>query len=448
MLHQLIQGKSGKVFHWGNTVPADATTGYAPGCIFVHDDGSAGGQLYVNRGSVTSANFDEIPTADDANTFSAAQSIGTQANVVGSGLTIATATPGALRVFSDDAGASIADSVRGIQSRFLLTFDQAGGTIRALQGQLKLLTGIDVTTGIYTAVQGYVEMAATHSCKTGATFSCVDASAEIGTALTVDSGGEFCGIHVETTGAGTITNNGTCAGILIDKASGAASWPDAILVDGPSVIKGFRIGKFVGSAGVTTQVLFATTQNVYADGQLSTCEIHGASNANLTSAYAAHCLRARHVVNCTTAAHETYGVMGQLVVKGTTLSHMHAGLMGTFEGHTSGVVVNAAYTYGVAAIIARVGGGATITATTCLSGVSSILNGPAVASGTSSAFSCDATSTADWDYGMSLANCTRAFNFVGACVSAVTAGSSSSNLQILIHVNGSAYALAVCAVGT
>jgi len=398
-------------------------------CMYLDSDGSYNGPI----------------TLDDVTDT---LSVGSQANTSGSGVAISSSVTAAIKAFSDDAGASIASSVRGIQSRFLLTFDQAGGTIRALQGQLKLLTGIDVTTGIYTAVQGYVELGGTHSAKTGATLSCIDASLEITTALTVDSGGEACGIHVETTGAGTITNNGTCAGILVDKASGAASWPAGLLVDGPSVIQGFRIGKFVGSAATTTQVLFATTQNVYSDGQLSTCEIHGASNANLTSAYAAHCLRARHMVNCTTAAHETYGVMGQVVAKDTTLSHMHAGLMGTFEGHTSGVVVDAAYTYGVAAIIARVGGGAAITATTCLSGVSAILNGAAVASGTSSAFSCDATSTADWDYGMSLANCTRAFNFVGACVDANGPGTVSSALQILIHVDGSPYALAAYAVGT
>jgi hypothetical protein len=122
--------------------------------------------------------------------------------------------------------------------------------------------------------------------------------------------------------------------------------------------------------------------------------------------------------------------------------------MGTFEGTGAGVDVNSGYTYGTAAIIARVGGGANIAATKCLSGVSSILNGAAVASGTSSAFSSDATSTADWDYGASLSNCTRAFNFVGACVDAHSAGSAASNLQILIHVDGQPYALAVCAVGS
>lgn len=44
----------------GGTVPADASDGYQPGCIFQHTDGSAGAVLYVNEGSVTSSLFNAI----------------------------------------------------------------------------------------------------------------------------------------------------------------------------------------------------------------------------------------------------------------------------------------------------------------------------------------------------------------------------------------------------
>lgn len=158
--------------------------------------------------------------------------IGTQANTAGSGHPLTASDARTICAFNDDGGANIGDSVRGIQSRMLLTVDQSGGTIRALQGQLKVVDTFGVGTGIYTAVQGYVELAGTHAIGTGATASCFDASTEIGTALTVDSGAEYFGIHVETTGAGTITNNGTCAGIGITKAVGAASWPYAIYSSG------------------------------------------------------------------------------------------------------------------------------------------------------------------------------------------------------------------------
>lgn len=176
----------------------------------------------------------------------------------GSGVPLAAATPSAFKVYSDDVGANVATSARGLLSRTLLTVDQSAGTIRALQGQLKLKDGVDVTTGIYTSLQGYVEMAATHVAKTGSTFSCIDASAEIGTALTVDSGGEFFGIHVETTGSGTITNSGTCAAIGITKASGAASWPVGLDILGACATTGIAIGSCTTGIAITNATLGVT----------------------------------------------------------------------------------------------------------------------------------------------------------------------------------------------
>lgn len=47
----------------GATVPADAATGYATGCIFMHYDGGDGTALYVNEGTSASANFNAITVA-------------------------------------------------------------------------------------------------------------------------------------------------------------------------------------------------------------------------------------------------------------------------------------------------------------------------------------------------------------------------------------------------
>jgi len=150
----------------------------------------------------------------------------------GSGVAISSSVPGAARFFADDNGANIGASVRGVQSRFLVTTSQSGGTIRALQGQLKVATSKNFATGIYTALQGYVELAGTHTITSG-TFSCIDASLEIGTAMTVTT--EAYGVHIETTGSGTITNNGVCAAVGITKASGAASWPFAVYSSGAAI---------------------------------------------------------------------------------------------------------------------------------------------------------------------------------------------------------------------
>ena len=213
--------------------------------------------------------------------------LGAQANVAASAPALSATYPGTLRVFSDDGGANIADSVRGVQSRVLLTIDQSGGTIRALQGQLKALTGIDVTTGIYTAVQGYLELAATHSAKTGSTLSCFDASAEIGTALTVDSGGEFFGVHIETTGAGTLTNNGTAAAVGVTIASGAAKWPVGLYNQVGAVAADVKVQAedaaslpcmiFSGAAANDANIVTAVgADTLWADGSLYISVVDGA----------------------------------------------------------------------------------------------------------------------------------------------------------------------------
>ncbi|MFA6972953.1 MAG: hypothetical protein WC208_16340 [Gallionella sp.] len=172
--------------------------------------------------------------------------IGAQSNTA-TALALSATQVGALRVFSDDGGANIADSVRGSQSRLLLTTDQSAGSIRALQGQLKLASGIDVATGIYTAVQGYVEIVATSISSAGATFSCIDASLEIGTALTAT--GEVFGVHIETTGTGTLSGAGTAAGIGITKASGAASWPMGIFISPLAVTTAISVGTKANTSG-------------------------------------------------------------------------------------------------------------------------------------------------------------------------------------------------------
>jgi hypothetical protein len=217
-----------------------------------------------------------------------------------------------------------------------------------------------------------------------------------------------------------------------------------------SVNQAIRIGHWKAAGATGNAIPISAVTDSADTSQRNVVAVYGESTADLGSGIHANVARFRHLVSGSslTVAQETYGLVGQICAKGVTFTHMHAGLMGTFEGTGAGVVVNSGYTYGAAAVIGRVGGGGNITATTCLCGVVAVLNGAAVASGTSSAFACDATSTGDWDYGMSLKDCTRAFNFVGACVDAHSAGSVESGLQILIHVNGQAYALPVAAVGS
>ncbi|HUU83566.1 MAG TPA: hypothetical protein VM243_08685, partial [Phycisphaerae bacterium] len=178
--------------------------------------------------------------------------VGSSANTAGSGIALSVDVTGALQVFADDAGASLdaADNVRCIQGRLLLTTNQSGCTIRAIQGQLKMATGKALTSGVFTANQGYVELMGTLTVASAAHFSCMDASLELGGVMTVSSGGFAYGVHVETTGAGTIVNNGTCAAVGIAKASGAASWPVGLNIEDSVTTTGIAIGTTT-TAGIT-----------------------------------------------------------------------------------------------------------------------------------------------------------------------------------------------------
>ena len=64
MLRRADMPSSGKAFKtpegylvgWGTTVPS-AAEGYAPGCLFIHTDGTAATQLYVNEGTKATSSF-------------------------------------------------------------------------------------------------------------------------------------------------------------------------------------------------------------------------------------------------------------------------------------------------------------------------------------------------------------------------------------------------------
>ena len=59
----IVESGEGILIAYGDTVPADASTGYSTGCLFIHTDGGAGTALYVNEGTKASANFDAASVA-------------------------------------------------------------------------------------------------------------------------------------------------------------------------------------------------------------------------------------------------------------------------------------------------------------------------------------------------------------------------------------------------
>lgn len=56
----LYERGRGATLDWGTTVPTDGTPGYAPGCLFLDVDATAGLQLFVNEGTATSCDFNPL----------------------------------------------------------------------------------------------------------------------------------------------------------------------------------------------------------------------------------------------------------------------------------------------------------------------------------------------------------------------------------------------------
>lgn len=73
--------RSNPIIATGTTVPTDSTSGYAPGCIFIHNDGGSADAVYINEGSASSCDFNRVPSVGTANTFVGAQTVSTSLSV-------------------------------------------------------------------------------------------------------------------------------------------------------------------------------------------------------------------------------------------------------------------------------------------------------------------------------------------------------------------------------
>ena len=67
--------EDGKTLVYGTTKPTDAATGYAPGCIFVHTDGTTATAVYINEGTKASCDFNAVATAENLATAASSAQI-------------------------------------------------------------------------------------------------------------------------------------------------------------------------------------------------------------------------------------------------------------------------------------------------------------------------------------------------------------------------------------
>jgi hypothetical protein len=399
---------------------------------------------------------------DGDQTWGGHKQLGEMANVAAKGIPISrSGTTAAWRVYSDDNGQALngtgsVPDLRGSLSRFLVTTSQTGGHVRlhADMGQLKAYNAgwnTEQAAGVYGLVE-LVRDAGTTTFggygNTAALMGCVSTSGVI----TIDTNHILAGVAAISKLTSTVVQTGKTVGLLVDTydttnwSDGTArtKWGYGIYMPRGGVTQGLRIGDWVAAGAAGSAILIDTNLNNYADGQLSVADIFGESTAALTSAYASKVLRVRHIATAS-VDQETYGVMGQMVGKGTTMSHLHAGVIGTFEGQ-AGTVSNGAYAYSCAAVMARVGGGGSITATKPVSGFSSVLNGAVMASGSCAAFAACATSTGNWTYLLAADHCDNLFyaatgtNYEnGVKVTAISGIDDASSAVARVYIGGTAY---------
>ena len=67
--------EDGKTLVYGITKPVDTTAGYAPGCLFVHTDGTTGTAVYINEGTALSCDFNAAATAENLATVASSAQI-------------------------------------------------------------------------------------------------------------------------------------------------------------------------------------------------------------------------------------------------------------------------------------------------------------------------------------------------------------------------------------
>lgn len=266
---------------------------------------------------------------------------------------------GAFRIFTDDNGVNVPWNVRALQSRTLLTTSQSGGSIRAIQGQFKVATGVNFQSGVYAANQGYIELAGTHTVSAAGILACFDASIEIGTALTAT--GYVAGFKAELTGAGTCAA-GLDAGFLVTNAAGAAVWTYGLYVEASAVDTGVYVGSCVTGINIEGTVTLALGIGTTAALTTAITAVNAVKvQSNFTGADSAY-----HIANYLTSSYTGTGTGSLRTVVGQV----------TYAGDQATVTTPAQYLVGIHGR-AQVTGDVDNTVL-CLTGVhAQILNGGA-----------------------------------------------------------------------
>jgi hypothetical protein len=191
--------------------------------------------------------------------------VGTQADVYGSGTSLAAQTK-AVGFYADDGDSgAVTGNRRCLVARTLLTKDNAVGvSYRSVIGQLKLLSGVDVTSvdSVLAGTMGYLEIAGNTTL--GGQVAAGEFTVESAGNLTVSSGAVLAGVasRLNMTAAKTITETGTACAFLVDVTGDAGDkWPKGFYAKSDSVDTGLYIGNKSNVAGDGLSIIAGDATN-------------------------------------------------------------------------------------------------------------------------------------------------------------------------------------------
>jgi len=343
--------------------------------------------------------------------------VGAMASVLdGSGSVLSSTRTASARFYADDGGTALGvtiglsvPDIRNVLSRVLVTESAAAANnlrLSAVMGHIKAYS-VTGDLGIWNneqvaSVYGFMELERVSGTATyggyGVSAAVLGCIATTGV-ITVNTTHVFAGLAAISKLTSDLVHTGKTCGVYVGKYD-TTNWSSAVArvgwgiglyiptgaIGGATVnanAAAIQVGDFAAAAAAGSGIVFSS---VYT----GLVKVYGESTSNLTSAVNARCGVFRHLITAS-CAHETYGLIGQVVAKSSTLSHLHAGLMGTFEVNTA-ATVPAGDAIGAAGVMSRIGG-ATITvgSTGMLAGVLSTQNATVVtitSGGVHAAFAC------------------------------------------------------------
>ena len=271
MRHPVLTDR-GLLFGSGPDYPTIGADGWQTGAIWLNTTGAAGSSLYVNEGSVTSANFVPVDTAAGAS----AGAIAFDDNVTGPLISIETDTPtndsyttpfiitGAYSSSADNALVVTATNNRPVSFlfddggdvfvapadiraglfRLLLTVNQtAAVTINALRAQIKANNTVGITNAgaVVAPLTGYLELDGVGARTLNGHVACVRAALETGAGdHTVSL--NLCGFESTLNSSGTFVGGGYTAAFAANISSGTSLWQHGLKIEAASCLVGVTIG--------------------------------------------------------------------------------------------------------------------------------------------------------------------------------------------------------------